>query len=99
MFKCPDCGGDGKETCHNPDHSFIDMLSFHDIGRIGCPVCGHDPKHKVKGENPCETCCGSGQITLAQGKEFCGDGDWEDLMCRVDREFYQKLEILEAQTR
>lgn len=20
---CPDCGGDGKETCHNPDHGFI----------------------------------------------------------------------------
>lgn len=23
---CPDCGGDGKETCHNPDHGFIDSL-------------------------------------------------------------------------
>lgn len=37
---CPGCGGDGKETCTNPDHGLISALSWHDIGRIGCPCCG-----------------------------------------------------------
>lgn len=22
VYRCPSCGGDGKETCNNPDHSF-----------------------------------------------------------------------------
>ena len=34
---------EGVEYCDNPDHGFIDALSFHDIGRLGCPVCGHNP--------------------------------------------------------
>ena len=37
MYVCPDCGGDGKETCHNPDHGFIVAVG-HDIGR-DCAVC------------------------------------------------------------
>lgn len=28
------------DICNNPDHGFIDALSFHDIGRLGCPGCG-----------------------------------------------------------
>ena len=51
---CPECGGDGKETCTNPDHGLISALSWHDIGRIGCPCCGHDPGHKVPNGGKCE---------------------------------------------
>lgn len=58
---CSACGGDGIETCGNPDHGFIDALSGLagiDIGRLGCPGCGHDPKHKMRGK--CPECNGTG---------------------------------------
>ncbi len=69
LVECPLCGGDGKETCDNPDHGLIDALSFHDVGRIGCPVCGHDERHKVKNGGSCELCGGAGKVTQA----FCND--------------------------
>jgi len=66
---CPDCGGDGKETCSNPDHGFIYVLGGlesglpgSDVGRLGCPVCGHDPDHKVPNGGNCETCNGTGRV-------------------------------------
>ena len=48
MPVCPICSGDKIERCDNPDHGFIAALSFHDIGRVGCPVCGTDPLHRVR---------------------------------------------------
>ena len=60
--KCPLCNGDGRETCTNPDHGLIDILYFHDIGRIGCPCCGHDENHKVINGGECDLCCGSGLV-------------------------------------
>ena len=39
--KCETCEGTGK--CTNPDHGFIEAVG-HDIGRIGCPSCGHSGK-------------------------------------------------------
>lgn len=71
--KCPSCGGDGIETCHNPDHGFIDALSFHEVGRLGCPVCGHDPKHKVKYKGQygqCEHCNGIGRVSEGSAIEI-----------------------------
>lgn len=65
---CETCGGDGKETCTNPDHSFIAMQSFNDIGRVGCPCCGHDPDHKVINGGICEDCNGTG-FALTERKE------------------------------
>lgn len=56
---CPDCHGDGIERCNNPDHGLIDALFFHDVGRLGCPVCGHDEEHRVQGSK-CPTCDGTG---------------------------------------
>lgn len=92
LFVCPDCFGDGKETCHNPDHGFIEMLSFHDIGRIGCPVCGHDAKHKVKSGCSCETCEGVGQVTIEKARYFCeGQYDFEEIMAHCDPDFYSKF--------
>ena len=61
---CPECGGDGKETCTNPDHEFINAFSWHDIGRIGCPCCGHDENHKVINGGKCEMCNGTGRIIV-----------------------------------
>jgi hypothetical protein len=81
MMKCPDCGGDGIETCNNPDHGFIDALSFHDVGRIGCPVCGHDPKHKVPNGGPCPTCHGKGDIHPADNEvDVDFEEEYEQLM-------------------
>ena len=88
-FTCPDCFGDGKETCHNPDHGFIHAMPG-DIGRLGCPVCGHDPRGKVRNGGPCETCDGSGVVTLDKAKYFCGE-DFEDVMSAADQRFYEKV--------
>ena len=98
LFTCPDCAGDGKETCHNPDHGFISVLYFHDIGRLGCPVCGHDEKHKVKNGGDCDTCAGAGTVTYHDARMFCEgcDYDFEDVMSQVDGSFADKLAVMEA---
>lgn len=62
LEECETCGGDGRETCSNPDHGFIDAVGG-EIGRLGCPVCGHDDNHKVKDGGNCEDCDGTG-LTL-----------------------------------
>ena len=61
---CPECGGDGIETCNNPDHGFIDAMPG-EIGRLGCPGCGNDPDRKMSG--PCPGCNGTG-ITTTEGQ-------------------------------
>lgn len=58
---CPTCGGDGIERCDNPDHGFIKLSGYSDIGRIGCPACGHDPQHRIMGCK-CPDCNGSGLV-------------------------------------
>lgn len=59
--ECDACGGDGKETCQNPDHGFISAMPG-DIGRLGCPVCGHDENHKILDGGDCEECDGDGSL-------------------------------------
>jgi hypothetical protein len=67
---CPACGGDGKETCDNPDHGFIEAMPG-ETGRLGCPVCGHDPNHKVnKGRNTCPLCGGLGHVIYEVADEY-----------------------------
>lgn len=58
---CPDCGGDGIDTCDNPDHGFITAMGG-ELGRLGCPICGHDPDHKIQ-DSKCSSCDGKGTIT------------------------------------
>ena len=70
---CPSCGGDGKETCHNPDHGFIGAMGWHEIGRLGCPVCGHDSNNKVPNGGKCELCVGNGDCSEKDAQEFCKD--------------------------
>lgn len=67
---CPVCGGDGKETCTNPDHGIISALSFIEIGRLGCPCCGHNPLHKVPNGDNCEACCGFGAVSVDRAEEL-----------------------------
>jgi len=74
---CPECGGDGKETCTNPDHGFINAFSFNDIGRIGCPCCGHDDNHKVPNGGKCEVCEGNGKVTMKQAEDYIAQYDFE----------------------
>lgn len=77
MCVCPDCGGDGKETCWNPDHGFISALSFHDIGRLGCPCCGHSEDRKVKNGGNCYTCNGNGEVNEETALKFIEDMELE----------------------
>lgn len=61
---CPECGGDGKETCNNPDHGSLTNSTWGDTERLGCPCCGHDPEHKVINGGDCELCNGTGIIKI-----------------------------------
>ena len=60
---CPDCFGDGVETCHNPDHGFLSSVlgAVHGANESACPCCGHNPDHKMKGK--CYTCSGTGKVS------------------------------------
>lgn len=70
--KCPDCGGDGNSTCHNPDHGFLDgVISVMGANESACPCCGHSEDHKIMDYDrelgrrvyiDCETCNGSGGV-------------------------------------
>lgn len=70
---CPDCGGDGNETCHNPDHGFLEgVLIIMGANESACPVYGHNPDHKItKGNSKkrrdeyckCYTCKGQGKVS------------------------------------
>ena len=75
---CFVCGGDGKETCTNPDHGFISMLSFPYVGRLGCPCCGHDPNHKIKNGGNCECCNGLGKLTETQFNQQAYEYGFDD---------------------
>lgn len=65
IYNCFVCGGDGKETCSNPDHGFIDGIGG-ETSRLGCPCCGHDPYYKVPNGGDCEACSGDGRISESE---------------------------------
>lgn len=66
---CPECGGDGVETCTNPDHGFINGVGG-EIGRLGCPGCIRgNPKHPGQ---PCLECDGAGVVTFEAAKDYLG---------------------------
>jgi len=60
--ECDECGGTGKEICNNPDHGFIHSMPG-DIGRLGCPCCGHSEDYTIP-NTTCGKCKGTGSITL-----------------------------------
>ena len=66
QIKCPDCLGDGVETCHNPDHGFLSGIvnQLYGANESACPYCGHSSDHKMKGK--CYTCSGTGIVTKEQ---------------------------------
>lgn len=61
IIVCETCGGDGKETCTNPDHGFIHDMPG-DTSVLGCPICGHAPYYKVPNGGICEDCGGAGYV-------------------------------------
>jgi hypothetical protein len=79
MCNCFVCGGDGKETCNNPDHGFLGAIG----GVVGanesaCPVCGHNPNHKVPNGGECECCDGIGFLTVNQFIDACEEYGYDD---------------------
>ncbi len=58
-MECSECNGTGMEICSNPDHGFIAAMPG-DIGRLGCPCCGHDELHRIP-NTVCHVCRGSGK--------------------------------------
>lgn len=85
---CPACGGDGKETCNNPDHGFISSMSGvrsdkYDTGRLGCPVCGHHPRHKVSGGRSCFECNGTGKMEHEYAITWCQENDFDDELIEI----------------
>ena len=59
-MECNLCNGTGMEICTNPDHDFIAAIG-HEIGRLGCPGCGHSEKFTIP-NTVCEQCKGKGII-------------------------------------
>ncbi len=58
-MECLECNGTGNEICDNPDHGFIEAIG-HEIGRLGCPLCGHDEEHRIP-NTICHKCGASGK--------------------------------------
>lgn len=81
---CPDCFGDGIETCHNPDHGFLSGVlgAVYGANESACPCCGHSSDHKMKGK--CETCKGTGQVSKEEYDKYLDEFVDEDDMDVVD---------------
>lgn len=75
---CPDCFGDGIETCHNPDHGFLSGVLGAVCGanESACPCCGHSSDHKMKGK--CGTCKGTGQVSKEEYDKYLDEFVNED---------------------
>lgn len=65
MVTCYECGGDGRETCTNPDHTRENKNG--DMVRVNfnfcCPVCGYSENGKVPNGGTCSVCNGTGAIS------------------------------------
>ena len=79
---CPDCGGDGIETCHNPDHGFLSgVMSIMGANESACPCCGHDEDHKMR-NGKCETCNTKGRVTQKVYEAYLDENvPEEDIEC------------------
>lgn len=75
---CPSCNGDGKETCHNPDHGAIrGGLLGGEMNRLGCPCCGHDENYKIPNGGDCELCSGIGECSEPEALKFIHEMNYE----------------------
>jgi RecJ-like exonuclease len=61
-MKCKACNGTGKEICENPDHWITDSFGG-DVGRLGCPLCGHSVDRSIP-NTVCRECKGTGKIDI-----------------------------------
>jgi len=92
---CICCGGDGIETCNNPDHGFL--RAFDGIGGRGanesaCPCCGHDEDHKIKkyvdGKyvySKCYECDGTGVLTEEKALELADEYGYDDELKYIEQ--------------
>lgn len=79
IYICPECQGDGKETCTNPDHGFLQgVMSIRGANESACPCCGHDENYKVyyyeageKKQRNCDQCKGTGGMTILEFDNYC----------------------------
>lgn len=86
-YDCPDCGGDGNETCHNPDHGFLEgVMSLKGANESACPCCGHNEDYKITKYNKetekreyctCYTCNGSGSVTESIGNKYIDENGYD----------------------
>ena len=82
-IKCPDCLGDGVETCHNPDHGFLSAVGgILGANESACPCCGHNPYHKMKGK--CDTCGGSGNVSKDEYDSYLEEFVQDDYKDEID---------------
>lgn len=81
---CPDCFGDGIETCHNPDHGFLSSVlgAVYGANESACPCCGHSSDYKMKGK--CYTCNGTGQVSKENYDKYLDEFVDEDDIDIVD---------------
>lgn len=81
---CPDCFGDGIETCHNPDHGFLSGVlgAVYSANESACPCCGHSSDHKMKGK--CYTCNATGQVSKEDYDKYLDEFVDEDDRDAVD---------------
>lgn len=87
---CPDCFGDGIETCHNPDHGFLSSVlgAVYGANESACPCCGHSSDHKMKGK--CYTCNGTGQVSKENYDKYLDEFVDEDDRYIVDEHCLKK---------
>lgn len=91
-YRCLSCGGDGKETCNNPDHGLLSMMNGAgalNANESACPCCGHSDDHKIRKWDqqtgkyfnpPCWECSGTGVMTERQANEYADEyGIEEDI--------------------
>ena len=84
-YRCLSCGGDGKETCNNPDHGFLSMMNGSgalNANESACPCCGHSADHKIRKWDPetgkyyyppCYECSGTGLMSESQAIQFADE--------------------------
>jgi hypothetical protein len=81
---CETCNGTGKEICDNPDHRFIVAVGG-EVGRLGCPCCGHDEDHAIPG-TVCGDCNGTGEVN----QQPQGFKEWRESLPEDEEHYIDK---------
>lgn len=93
-LECEKCKGTGFELCDNPDHGFLDAFSFLDIGRLGCPACGHDEMRRTKYR--CDNCFGTGYSCKNEDFKSGCDFGYQLAQAEIEELKRDALKLVEA---